>query len=140
MTMCLGCARWRHLVATGCQVYDERVLLVVEVVVDGPDRPPVGAPLRLDVRDTTLEDVEAPLVAEARAVVAGERSSWLQNVELEIPDASVDPRGRLTAFVHVDVDADQSLSSGDFITTRSYAVPKEAPSGEARLEVTVQRI
>ena len=116
------------------------MLLLVEVVVEGLDRPPVGAPLRLEVRDTALADVESPLVAETRAEVAAGESSTLQSVELEIPDASVDPRGRLTAFVHVDVDADGALSPGDFITTQSFPVPAAEPGGEARLEVTVKRI
>jgi hypothetical protein len=116
------------------------VLLLVEVVVEGQDRPPAGAPLRLEVRDTTMADTEAPLIAETRSSVAGEQSSWLQNVELEVPDASVDPRGRLTAFAHVDVDGDGALSPGDFITTRSYAVPSEAPGAEARIQVAVKRI
>jgi uncharacterized lipoprotein YbaY len=116
------------------------VFLLVEVVVEGLDRPPVGAPLRLEVRDTSLADVEAPLVAETRAEVAAGQSSRLQTVELEIPDASVDPRGRLTVFAHVDVDADDALGAGDFITTQSYPVPDAAPGGEARLQVAVVRI
>jgi hypothetical protein len=116
------------------------VLLLVEVVVEGLDRPPVGAPLRLDVRDTSLADVEAPLVAETRAEVAAGESSRLQSVELEIPDASVDPRGRLTVFAHVDVDGDGALSPGDFITTRSFPVPAAEPGEEARLQVAVTRI
>ena len=110
------------------------------MVVEGQDRPPAGAPLRLEVRDTTLEDTEAPLIAETRSAVAGEQSSWLQSVELEVPDASVDPRGRLTAFAHVDVDGDGALSPGDFITTRSYAVPHEAAATETRIQVAVTRI
>jgi hypothetical protein len=114
------------------------VLLLVEVVVEGEDRPPAGAPLRLEVRDTTLADIEAPLVAETRAAVSGEESSRLQSVELEIPDAKIDPRGRLTAFAHVDVDGDDALSPGDFITTQSYPVPQEGV--EARLQVAVKRI
>jgi uncharacterized lipoprotein YbaY len=116
------------------------VLLVVEVVAEGPDRPPAGAPVRVEVRDTTLADTEAPLVAEQRAVVAGEQSSWLQNVEIEIRDESIDPRGRLTAFAHVDVDGDGALSAGDFITTRSFPVPVQEAAGEARLQVAVTRI
>jgi hypothetical protein len=117
------------------------VLLIVEVVVvEGLDRPPVGTPLRVEVRDTSLEDVEAPLVAEQWAQVARGQSSWLQNVELEIPETNVDPRRRLNAFVHVDVDRDAAISTGDFITTQSYPVPNHQPGGESRLQVTVTRI
>jgi hypothetical protein len=130
-------APWNRPRALG---YDGRVLLLVEVVAEGLERPPVGAPLRLEVRDTSLADVEAPLVAEKRAAVAGERSNWLQNVELEIPDASVDPRSRLTAFVHVDVDRDDAMSPGDYITTRAYPVPHDGTRTETRLQVAVAPI
>ena len=106
-------------------------MLLVEVVVEGPERPPPGAPLRVEVRDTALADTEAPLVSEQRAAVSGERSGWLQNVELDVPE-----EGHLTVFAHVDVDGDGAISAGDFITTRAYSVPFE----EGRVQVAVQRI
>jgi hypothetical protein len=116
------------------------VILLVEVVVEGLDRPPSGSPLRVEVRDTSLADVEAPLVVEKRAVVAGELSGWLQTVDLEIPDGALEPRSRFSVFVHVDVDADGALSAGDFITTRSYPIPHERAGGEVRLQVAIERI
>ena len=120
--------------------YDERVILQVDVVVDGADRPPPGSPVSIQVRDTSLVDVEAPLVVERTTEVAGEVSSRLGCAELEIPDAELQPRRRLDVFAHVDVDENGGLTPGDFITTRSYPVPQDTTGREVRLEVTVVRI
>lgn len=116
-----------------------RVILVVEVVLDGLDRPPVGSPTHIQVRDTSLADVEAPLVAETSAKVAGRHSSWLATAEIEIPGQSLEPRAHYTVFAHVDVDKDGAMSSGDFITTQSYPI-KLTGSDEVRQQVAVVRI
>jgi len=115
------------------------MIFVVEVVVEGSGRPPAGSRARIEVRDTSLADTEAPLVAETTADVLGELSTWLLTVELEIPAASIEPSARLTVFSHVDVDGDGTISSGDFITTQSYPVDRTA-ADEVRLSVTVVRI
>jgi uncharacterized lipoprotein YbaY len=115
------------------------VVLVIEVETEEGPRPPAGAAVIVQVRDTSRADTEAPLVAEGRAQVSGERSSSLATVELEIPGAAIDPRVRLTVFAHVDVDGDGALSAGDFITTRSY--PLDLASGdEGRMQVVAVRI
>ena len=119
--------------------YDELVILLVDVVVDGADRPPSGTPVHIQVRDTSLADVEAPLVVERTAEVTGESSSRLGCAELNIPDAALDARRRLNVFAHVDLDANGELTPGDFITTRSYPVPHDS-TGEVHLELIVVRI
>lgn len=116
------------------------MVVLVEVVVDGADRPPVGAPVRVEVRDTSQADTEAPLLAETTTAVEGEHTHWLQTVELVLPDEEVDPRARLTVFAHVDVDEDDAISAGDFITMRSYPLPAAEPGGHARVQVAVQRV
>lgn len=113
------------------------MLLHVDIVVDGPQPPPVGAPVRVQVRDTSLADVEAPLIAETTSAVAGEPSRPLVTT-VDVPESTLDPRRRLSLFVHVDIDGDGALSSGDFITTQSYPVPRGDP--EVRLEAAVQQI
>lgn len=114
------------------------MILLVEIRCERPERPPAGAPIVVQVRDTSLEDVEAPLVAEALGVVTEMRSSLLAAIELDIPTASLDPRTRLTVFAHVDVDRTGAISGGDFITKQSYAVPINSESSE--LDVLVSRI
>jgi hypothetical protein len=116
------------------------MLLLVEVSVEGQERPPVGSPVHLEVRDTSLADVESPLVTESMAEVGTTQSRWLQNVELEIPESELSSKRHLTVFVHVDVDQDGVLSAGDYITTRSYEIPYGVAADETRLQVTVKRI
>ena len=116
------------------------MLLLVEVSVAGQERPPAGSLVRLEVRDTSQADVEAPLVAESVAEVSTTQSTWLQSVELELPASELRSQRHLTAFVHVDVDRTGVLSAGDYITTQSYEIPHDVSAGEIRLPVTVTRI
>jgi hypothetical protein len=120
--------------------YDGRVILLVDVVVEGPDRPPPGSPVHIQVRDTSMVDVEAPLLVEHTAEVASGLSSRLGCAELEIPDAELDPRRRFDVFAHVDLDANGEFTPGDFITTRSYPLPRDGAGREVRLELAVVRI
>lgn len=113
------------------------MLLHVDILGAETKRPPAGALVRVQVRDTTLIDVESPLVAETTAVVE-EQSAELGTVDLEVPESAVDPRGRLDLFVHVDINGDGTLRPGDLITTQSYPVPRG--QSEARLEAAVQPI
>ena len=92
----------------------------------------------VQVRDTSLEDVESPLVAEAQGVVTEMRPRLLAAIELDVPTAGLDLRTRLTVFAHVDVDRTGAISGGDFITTQSYVVPIASDSLE--LSVLVSRI
>jgi Type III secretion system lipoprotein chaperone (YscW) len=116
------------------------VILLVDVVVEGAERPPPGSPIRVEVRDTSLADTEAPLLVESAAEVTSGSSSRLGSVELEIPDGELDPRRRFDVFAHVDVDANGAFTPGDFITTRSYPLPQDGAAGEVKLELAVVRI
>lgn len=111
------------------------VILSVDVVVEGPARAPAGTPVHVVVRDTSLVDVEAPLVVEATSEVGAGAATRLARVTLEIPAAALERPRRLSVFAHVDVDGDGALSPGDLITTRSYPIAPAA--GEARLQVVV---
>lgn len=119
--------------------YDRGVIVVVEVVSEGAERPPAGSPVRVEVRDTALADAEAPLLAEARSEVSGGVSTWLATVEVDAPTAASEGVHRPSVFVHVDVDRDGTLSAGDFITTASHPVAPTS-AGEIRLQAAVVRI
>jgi uncharacterized lipoprotein YbaY len=116
------------------------VILLVDVFVEGPGRPPPGSPVYIQVRDTSLADTEAPLLVESTAEVTGGSSSRVGCVELEIPDDQLDGRRRMDVFAHVDVDANGRMTPGDFITTRSYPVPQDTAGREVRLDLAVVRI
>ena len=108
------------------------MFIVIDVTVRGEARPPEGATVRVEVRDTSFADAPAVTLGTGHGRVRG-HGTWLETVEVavdELPDGC-------TAFAHVDVDGDGQLSSGDFLTTQSFPVPRES---ESRLTVEVRPI
>jgi hypothetical protein len=88
--------------------------MVIEVVSEG-ERPPAGAPVVVQVLDTTYADAPARVVAETTGEVAP--TGGLQKVELHPQlESSSDYRVR----AHVDVDRDGTVSPGDFVTTAAH--------------------
>jgi hypothetical protein len=115
------------------------MVVLVDVLCEGPARPAIGATVYVNISDTALADVESPVVGEGRAEVVGARSSWLATVECDVEPESVHRSSRLTVFAHVDVDGDGRISPGDFITTQSF--PVELASGvQTRVQVSVVKI
>jgi uncharacterized lipoprotein YbaY len=107
--------------------------ITVRIQSSGDDRPPAGAPVTVQVRDTTFEDAPAEVVAHVVGTVATSPGPWLETVELDVaarPDSAV-------VWVHIDVDQDGRLSAGDYITTVAYPVPA---ADAAEIEVAVRRI
>ena len=85
-------------------------------MVEGDAPPPAGAAVRVEIRDISVADAMAPVVASASgqvALSAAGDSPAIARVTLEIdrvPDIG-------TVWAHVDVDGDGSVSVGDFITS-----------------------
>lgn len=107
--------------------------IIVDVVADAADRPPCGARVRVEARDTTFEDAPAETVAAADGIVRDDEGAALETVELElavVPAAS-------TIWVHVDVDGDGRVSIGDYVTMASFPVP-DVDGG--RVTVAVRRV
>jgi len=109
------------------------MLAIVEVSTEGGERPPLGAPIRVEARDTALADAAATTVASATGAVRGQHGSWLDTVELDVPTLP----DHCTIWAHVDVDRDGRVGRGDFITTVAYLVPSGA---EARVPIRVRRV
>ncbi len=99
------------------------------VVAEGTGRPPIGAPVVAEVRDTTLQDAGAVTLARAEASVAP--TGPLAEVALEFDQV---PGGDVTAFAHVDVNGDGRLSRGDWVNVASV------PISGARVRVVVTPI
>lgn len=93
--------------------------LVVEVVAHGARRPPPGSPVRVQLRDTSLADAPARIVAERVGAVRDDPGAVLETVRIDCDAAVVDG---LTLWAHVDVDRDGAVSPGDYLTTVSYPV------------------
>lgn len=103
------------------------------VVAEGEARPRQGAPIRVEVRDTSLADAPAETLATATTKVSGTGDDPLATVELSVEGGP----GHRTVWALVDVDGDGRTSEGDFVTTRSYPV---GPGDEVRVEVTVRAV
>ena len=101
-------------------------------MVEGAERPPEGAPLVVQVLDTTYADAPAQLLDEAKTQVRGGQGPVLQTVELGYrPTGAVQHRVR----AHVDVDRDGAVSRGDFVTMAAYPV-----RNDERIRVAVRKV
>ena len=114
-------------------LYNSPMRLTVEVRVVREPKPPTGAPVIVQVRDTRLQDAPATILAEARGSVTASQGTSLATVNIMVETAGSEP----TVWVHIDVDRDGRVSKGDYVTTRSYAVPS---GPQTRLEVAVNRV
>jgi hypothetical protein len=110
------------------------VIVVVEAA-PGQARPPAGAPVVVQLRDTTFQDVAHPVLAEAHGHVAAEPGERLAALELDLPAAA--PTS-ITAWAHVDADDDGRVSRGDYVTTAAHAVT-DSDAGTP-LRVTVRQV
>lgn len=94
-------------------------------------RPPAGAPLVVEVRDTALMDVPSVTVGrvETRVEAHGDPADpgRLAAVSLDVPDDVV-ARGTLTIYAHVAVAGARSVELGDFVTVQSYPVEPGVPA------------
>ena len=107
--------------------------LVVEVVVNAPRRPNIGAPVRVEVRDVTLQDVASTTLARRDTAVSSTVGP-VATVELEVgPHRG----GDRTVWAHVDADGSGRVSKGDYVTTQSYPVPA---NGEGKVVVEVRQV
>jgi hypothetical protein len=109
------------------------MLVIVEVSVDGHERPSAGSPIHVEVRDTSLADASSRTISAAADVVRGQSGSWLHTLELDVPRLPA----RATVWAHVDVDRDGRVSRGDFITMTSYPV---TPGDEVKVAVKVRKV
>lgn len=107
--------------------------VLVEVIADGPERPPRGAPISVEIRDTGLADAPSVLVGRAEGLVRKDEGDSLDTVEVQVTTL---PR-HATAWAHVDLDGDGRVGRGDFITMQSFPVPAER---EPRVRVGVRRV
>lgn len=94
------------------------MVLIIEIRFEGDTRPPVGAPIYVEVRDTSLIDAPSKTMASVTGEVQGRLGSWLGTVEIDVPKIP----DQNTVWAHIDVDRDKRVSRGDFVTTTSYPI------------------
>lgn len=94
----------------------------VLVTTAGPEEPPAGLPVVVEVRDTSQLDVASTTVCSGRAVtgeVAG--GQGVAEVDLAVPEDGPDRDG-LTVWVRVAASDQEHVAAGDWITVQSYPV------------------
>ncbi|MCK0111495.1 hypothetical protein MWU75_05010 [Ornithinimicrobium sp. F0845] len=105
----------------------------VLVAAAGPDEPPAGTPVVVEIRDTSLLDVASTTVSTARTVTGSGTAPATQgdvpgrqviaSVDLTVPD-DVDPRG-LTVWARVATGDHEHVTAGDWITVQAYPLQSE---------------
>jgi uncharacterized lipoprotein YbaY len=115
------------------------VSVKVDVLVDeaAGERPPRGTPLHVELRDTSLADAPAVVLAHADTVVAEDSGPRLASVEL--PEAEDRLPSGLTVWAHADLTGSGEVEKGDYITMQSHPVPSPEQQ-PARLGVTVRPV
>lgn len=96
------------------------MLVTVELQAEKRGGIPVGSPVLVQVRDTTLQDARAKTLGEARGRVGRPRNGVVAIVAVKVEELARDT----TIWAHIDVDRNGRVSQGDFLTTASYPVPR----------------
>jgi len=108
-----------------------------EIFSDAPLASVQDAVVRVQLQDVSVADARAGVVAEQIVTgVTAQPSEPIASYELHA--RNLDPRRQYSVWVHVDVDRDGALSSGDLITTRSY--PVDIAARTSHIDVRVSRI
>jgi uncharacterized lipoprotein YbaY len=95
---------------------------------------PSSAKLRIEIRDTSLADAKSITLASAE--IEASRISGLALIEGQIETSSeIAPGRQTTLWVHLSMNGESQVCSGDFITTRYYPV-----SNNSRITVELQHI
>ena len=94
------------------------MLIEVNIIGFSGEAFPPGSPLKVEIRDTSLQDVAATVLKQVRANVPRADRVTAVPVRLQVdrvPDAA-------TLWAHIDVDGDGRVSKGDFVTVQSYPI------------------
>ena len=94
------------------------MLIKVNIVSSSGEAFPPGSPLKVELRDTSMQDVAAIVVKQVHASVPKADRTTEVPVTLEV--ATV-PDGT-TLWALVDVDRDGRVNKGDFVTVESYPI------------------
>lgn len=120
-------------------------LVLVQVVIvpeAGGTPPPVGAPVRVELRDTSLADGPSRLVAAVETTFERTGSGVAAHAALDVDDDVFTPRTDVTVWARSPAagSADRRrVAAGDWITMESYPV-RQRDDGHDELEVTVRRV
>lgn len=107
-------------------------LQIVLASATGAALPP-GAPLSVELRDTSLQDTTAVLLK--RVLTSVPQTGITHSLAVSMDVATV-PDGA-TVWAHLDVDGDGRVSPGDLISTESYPV---TPASRQALTIRLTKV
>jgi len=117
------------------------VVIKGRVVFPPGSRPRVAARLVVRVEDVSIADM--PSVTVAQRVLDQVRLPSAEGdslpFEIPVPKTVLDPKRRYSVRVHADVSGTGTITTGDFVSTRSYPVQVEQ-SGEPGPTVQMQPV
>ena len=103
------------------------VVIKGRAVFPPADRPRVAARFVIRVEDVSTAD--APSTTVAQRVLDQVRLPSAEGdslpFEIPVPKAALDSKRRYSVRVHADVDGSGTVTTGDFVSTRSYPVQVE---------------
>ncbi|MEL4305358.1 YbaY family lipoprotein [Methanococcoides sp. LMO-2] len=108
------------------------------IIFDEPVESFSNATIYLEVEDVSLQDVASVVISEDTIDDVSMDADNIQLVEYMIYHPELDERMTYSLSVHVDVDGDGSLSSGDYYSTWHNPVPTDP--GMHELDVHVEMI
>ena len=93
-----------------------------EIQFDQPPRLPSDAKAYVQLLDVSAADAPSRIIAEQVLTDISQKSSSGQAIPFVLYGTLPDERGSYEISVHVDLDGDGKISSGDFINMQSYPV------------------
>ncbi len=115
------------------------MIVIADVELESSaERPAVGAPVIVEVRDTSLADDDSVTLATTLTRVEGRSSGWVATVELDVDDDTVPAGGDLTVWARIAATSTPEVTRGDWITVR--AIPIDPSRAEQRVTVPVRHL
>lgn len=112
----------------------------MRVVPNGPGpRPPVGTPVRIEVRDVTLQDVASPVVVATDTLV-DDVDDALVTAVIELADDAVTPQRDLILWARVGASGSERVAVGDWITMQSIPVRTTSEAAGRPLDIEVRPV
>jgi hypothetical protein len=122
------------------------VELHVRVVTNGQgERPPVGTPVRIEVRDVTEQDAASTLIIATDTRVGddgdnGDDGVALATAVIDLADDAVAPQRDLILWARVATSGTERVASGDWITMQSVPVRTPGAVAGAALDIEVRPV
>jgi uncharacterized lipoprotein YbaY len=100
----------------------DNILVKGIIVFEEHIKPISEATIHIRLEDVSLQDAPSKLIVEQVIRNVSYDNTDHQKIEFVVYGNIVDIRARYSISVHVDVDNDDRIGKGDFITMQSYPV------------------